>query len=124
MTMSATGSKLSNSPERSMLISQAFWREYVTLACMIVETTVAIGSGIAAGSLLLLAFGIDSLIELGSAGVLIWRLDVELQRGELFAENAERTAARTGAVLLFALASTSSQRPAGNCGPERVPNFH
>jgi divalent metal cation (Fe/Co/Zn/Cd) transporter len=54
--------------------------------------------------LLLLAFGIDSLIELASAIVLIWRLDVELRRGEVFAEDAERTAARTGAVLLFALA--------------------
>jgi divalent metal cation (Fe/Co/Zn/Cd) transporter len=104
MTMSTTSSKLSNPPDRSALISQAFRLEYVTLAWMIVEAAVAIGSGIAAGSLLLLAFGIDSLIELASAIVLIWRLDVELRRGEVFAEDAERTAARTGAVLLFALA--------------------
>ena len=56
---------------------------------MIVETAVAIGSGIAAGSLLLLAFGIDSLIELASAVVLIWRLDVELRRR--FSRKVRRT---------------------------------
>lgn len=97
-------SSMNDAPDRSMLIAQAFRLEYVTLAWMIVEAAVAIGSGVAAGSLLLLAFGIDSLIELASAVVLIWRLDVELRRGEVFAENAERTAARIGAVLLFALA--------------------
>jgi divalent metal cation (Fe/Co/Zn/Cd) transporter len=89
---------------RTALISEAFRLEYATLAWMIVEAVVAIGSGLAAGSLLLLAFGIDSLIELVSAGVLLWRLNVELRRGEAFAEGAERTAARIGAVLLFALA--------------------
>jgi divalent metal cation (Fe/Co/Zn/Cd) transporter len=97
-------SSTSNGTERSALISQALRLEYVTLAWMVIEAAVAIGSGIAAGSLLLLAFGIDSLIELASAGVLLWRLNVELRRGEVFAERAERTASRIGAVLLFALA--------------------
>ncbi|WGD50157.1 cation transporter [Bradyrhizobium sp. CB1650] len=76
----------------------------MTLVWMIVEAAVAIWAGVAAGSLLLMAFGLDSFIELGSAIVLIWRLDVELRRGEAFAEAAERTAARIGAGLLFALA--------------------
>ena len=71
---------------------------------MLIEAAVAIGSGIAARSITLLAFGIDSLIELTSAGVLIWRLVVELRRGEAFAENAERKASRIGGALLFALA--------------------
>jgi hypothetical protein len=48
---------------------------------MSVEAVVAIGSGVMAGSLVLTAFGLDSLIELGSAGVLIWRLTVELRGG-------------------------------------------
>jgi divalent metal cation (Fe/Co/Zn/Cd) transporter len=100
----STASSASKRTERSALISQALRLEYVTLAWMVIEAAVAIGSGIAAGSLLLLAFGIDSLIELASAGVLLWRLDVELRRGEVFAEQAERTASRIGAVLLFALA--------------------
>jgi hypothetical protein len=61
------------------------------LAWMTLETTVAIGSGIAAGSLTLTALGIDSLIELRSACVLIWRLRVEPRHGQVFAESAERT---------------------------------
>jgi divalent metal cation (Fe/Co/Zn/Cd) transporter len=66
---------------------------------------VAIGSGIAAQSLTLVAFGIDSLIELASAAVLLWRLNVELRHGEAFAEDAERMASRIGGALLFALAA-------------------
>jgi divalent metal cation (Fe/Co/Zn/Cd) transporter len=53
----------------------------------------------------LLAFGIDSVIELASAAVLVWRLTVELRHGQAFAETAERTASRIGGALLFALAA-------------------
>jgi divalent metal cation (Fe/Co/Zn/Cd) transporter len=66
---------------------------------------VAIGSGIAAQSLTLIAFGIDSLIELASAVVLLWRLNVELRHGEAFGERAEKTASHIGGALLFALAA-------------------
>ena len=69
-----------------------------------VEASVAIGAGIAARSVTLLAFGIDSVIELVSAGVLIWRLTVELRRGQSFAAAAEPRASRIGGALLFALA--------------------
>src|ERR1700730_1680727 len=90
---------------RAALIRQAFGLEYITLAWMIVEAAVAIGSGVAADSLTLTAFGIDSLIELASATVLVWRLSVELSHGQAFAGNAERTASRIGGALLFALAA-------------------
>ena len=70
-----------------------------------VEAVVAIGSGITVGSLTLTAFGIDSLIELASACVLVWRLSVELRHDRAFAESAERTASRIGGALLFALAA-------------------
>ena len=33
---------------------------------------------------MLLAFGLDSVIELASAGVLMWRLSVELRHGQVF----------------------------------------
>jgi divalent metal cation (Fe/Co/Zn/Cd) transporter len=90
---------------RAALIEQAFRLEYVTLAWMTLEAAVAIGAGIAAGSLTLTAFGIDSLIELASACVLVWRLTVELRHGQVFAESAERTASRIAGALLFALAA-------------------
>jgi divalent metal cation (Fe/Co/Zn/Cd) transporter len=91
--------------DRAALIREAFRLEYITLAWMTVEACVAIGSGVAAGSLTLMAFGIDSLIELASATVLVWRLNVELRHGQTFAETAERTASRIGGALLFALAA-------------------
>jgi divalent metal cation (Fe/Co/Zn/Cd) transporter len=72
---------------------------------MTVEAVVAIASGVAAGSLVLLAFGLDSVIELGSAGVLMWRLSVELRHGHAFSQDAERTASRIAGGLLFALAA-------------------
>jgi divalent metal cation (Fe/Co/Zn/Cd) transporter len=90
---------------RTALIRQAFRLEFVTLAWMAIEAVVAIGAGIAAGSLVLTAFGIDSVIELASAGLLVWRLTVELRHGQALAESAERVAARIGGVLLFALAA-------------------
>ena len=91
--------------DRSGMIREAFRLEYVTLAWMSLEAVVAIGSGLAAQSLVLVAFGLDSLIELASAGVLVWRLTVELRHGQKFAEAAEQRAARIGGALLFALAA-------------------
>jgi divalent metal cation (Fe/Co/Zn/Cd) transporter len=71
---------------------------------MSIEAAIAIGAGLAAHSLLLLAFGIDSVIELASASVLLWRLFVELRHGQAFSEMAERRASRMAGGLLFALA--------------------
>ena len=90
-------------PERPALIREAFRLEWLTIAWMVIEAMVAVGSGVAAGSLVLLAFGLDSVIELMSAGVLIWRLSVELRHGHVFSERAERLASRIGGGLLFAL---------------------
>ena len=71
---------------------------------MAVEAAVGIWAGLRAGSICVLAFGIDSVIELASASVLIWRLAVELRRGQAFAEQADRTASRIAGGLLLGLA--------------------
>ena len=101
----ATPSALSLTSERAALIRQAFRLEWMTIAWMVFEGVVALGAGLAARSLTLMAFGLDSAIELASAGALIWRLDGELRHGHGFSERAERTASRIGAVLLFMLAA-------------------
>ncbi|MDE3156884.1 MAG: cation transporter [Acidobacteriota bacterium] len=79
--------------------------EWLTVAWMVVEAAVALGAGLAAGSLVLEAFGADSVIELISAGVLLWRLRAELQQTGAPSETAERRASRIGGALLFALAA-------------------
>jgi divalent metal cation (Fe/Co/Zn/Cd) transporter len=91
--------------DREPLIREAFKLEWLTIGWMSVEAVVALASGIAAGSLILTAFGLDSVIELASAGALIWRLTVELRRGQAFSDNAERLASRIAGGLLFALAA-------------------
>lgn len=92
-------------PERTVLIRKAFRLEWLTIAWMTIEALVALASGVVAGSLTLTAFGFDSVIELVSAGVLVWRLMDELRRGEEFSKRAERIASRSGGALLFVLAT-------------------
>ena len=67
--------------------------ELISIVWMVIEMGVSIAAGIAAGSFLLTAFGIDSLIELISGGFLLWRLRVENRQERLdTVEEAERKA--------------------------------
>jgi divalent metal cation (Fe/Co/Zn/Cd) transporter len=80
------------------------WLELVTVAWMAAEAVLAIGAGIAARSVLLTAFGFDSVIELLSGVTLLWRLTSEA-RGSVTAhiEGVERRATVISAVLLGVL---------------------
>ena len=48
--------------------------EYLTVGWNVIERVVAIAAALAAGSVALLGFGIDSFVESASGSVLIWRL--------------------------------------------------
>ena len=48
--------------------------EWLTISWNVVEAVVAIGAGVAAGSVALVGFGVDSGIEIISAVALLWRL--------------------------------------------------
>jgi divalent metal cation (Fe/Co/Zn/Cd) transporter len=91
--------------DRLPLIREAFRLEWLTIGWMTIEAVIAIAAGVTAGSLVLIAFGLDSVIELASAGVLMWRLSAELRHGQVFSERAERVASRIGGALLFLLAA-------------------
>ncbi len=90
--------------ERRASIASAFRLEWLTVAWLVIEAAVAIAAALPAHSLTLIAFGADSLVELASAGVLLWRLRIELKLGDRFPEIVERCAARVGSLLLFLLA--------------------
>ena len=78
--------------------------EMFTVAWMAVEAALAIGAGILAHSVLLTAFGLDSVIELISGSVLLWRLTVEAREGETArVDRIEIKATRLSAVLLLLL---------------------
>lgn len=87
------------------MIRRGFRLEFLTIGWMVVEAGVSLWGGARADSVSLRAFGVDSLIEIVSAGVLVWRLVVELRHGQVFAERTERTASRISAILLFGLAA-------------------
>lgn len=91
--------------DRRNLISSALALEWITVGWMVVEGAVALITGIAAHSTTLVAFGADSVIELFSAFVLLWRLNVELRRGAEFSDVTEERAGRTAGGLLFVLAA-------------------
>ena len=55
--------------------------EWFTVVWMTVEAIVSVGAGLLARSLLLTAFGLDSVIELITGSILFWRLRVETRGG-------------------------------------------
>ncbi len=63
-----------SSGERTKHLRHGRKLEYFTIGWNIVEAGVAIGAGWFAGSIALMGFGIDSLIESLSGSVLLWRL--------------------------------------------------
>ena len=78
--------------------------EVFTVMWMVLEAVVSISAGLLAGSALLIAFGLDSVIELVSGVMLLWRLVVEAKEGETERmERAEHLATRVVAILLTLL---------------------
>jgi divalent metal cation (Fe/Co/Zn/Cd) transporter len=78
--------------------------EVITVAWMAAEAALAIGAGLAARSVLLTAFGLDSVVELLSGIVLLRRLSFESSgRSQAGIERMERTTARISGVLLILL---------------------
>ena len=90
--------------ERRASLERGLVLEYLSLGWNLLETVVGIAAGLAAGSVALLGFGLDSVVEASSAGVLVWRLKVEHSRRRT-AEEAERRAIRLVALAFFALAA-------------------
>jgi divalent metal cation (Fe/Co/Zn/Cd) transporter len=84
----------------------AFWLVLVTLAYNVLEAGIALASGVAARSVVLVGFGLDSVIECAAAGVLLWRLRLEWRGVEAEAlEAAERRVRRFVGASFLALAA-------------------
>jgi divalent metal cation (Fe/Co/Zn/Cd) transporter len=88
---------------RAPLVARGRRLEYLTIAWNGFEAVVALISGLMAGSIALVGFGLDSVIETMSAGILLWRLraDLDIQARE----RAERTARRLVGVCFLLLAA-------------------
>lgn len=88
--------------DRVALLRRGVLLEGVTVGYNALEGIIAIAAGLAARSVALTGFGIDSVIEVTSGGLLWWRLRAELGSAPL-GPSAERRAARGAGFLLLAL---------------------
>lgn len=61
-------------PGRAALLRRGLLLEYVTLGWNVVGTVVVFVAGIAAGSVALVGFGLDSAIEILASTVVVWQL--------------------------------------------------
>src|SRR5437867_11597693 len=90
---------------RADAVRRALLLTYITLGWMTIEGAASLLLGWTSKSLLLEAFGIDSVIELFSAAVLLWRLRVEANSVATseHVDQVERRAARLIGYSLYAL---------------------
>jgi divalent metal cation (Fe/Co/Zn/Cd) transporter len=89
--------------QRAEQVARGLHLEYATIAYNSLEAVIAILAGFLAGSIALMGFGIDSVIEVSSGLSLVWRLrsDVDLTRRE----EAERISLRVVGICFVALAA-------------------
>ncbi len=85
--------------ELARLRRRGFALEYATMTWMVAEATVAITAGVLASSIVLIGFGLDSVIEFFAAVIVIWQL-----RGEVAGQQRETRAVRLIGLTFFALA--------------------
>jgi divalent metal cation (Fe/Co/Zn/Cd) transporter len=93
-----TGGNPVSTSDAASLRRRGFWLEYASMAWMTVEAAVAVTAGIAASSVALVGFGLDSVIEFCAAVIVVWQL-----RGG--GEERETRAVKLIGVTFFALAA-------------------
>jgi divalent metal cation (Fe/Co/Zn/Cd) transporter len=91
------------SPTRHDLVRRGRQLEYFTIAYNSAEGLVSIVAGLIAGSVSLIGFGLDSLIEVTSGAALLWRLHHDLNVSRR--QQVERTTLRTVGACFIVLAA-------------------
>ena len=97
-----TSAELPAASSRATLLRRGIALERLTVGYNALEGLIAIVAGLAAGSVALTGFGMDSLIEVTSGVLLWWRLRAELGSAPL-GPAVEDRAARWAGILLLAL---------------------
>lgn len=88
---------------RSALVARGLRLNWLTLAYNSLEGVIAIVAGVLAGSVALIGFGIDSVIEVTASGAAQWRLRADLVPARR--ERAERISLRVIGYSFLALAA-------------------
>lgn len=91
---------------RQDLLVRGLRLEYLTVGWNVIEGLVSVGAALAAGSVALLGFGIDSFVETTSGLILIWRLRAERHaRNPEEIERLDQRAHKLVGLSLFLLAA-------------------
>ncbi len=90
---------VSDPVQRRKLGRRAQWLAAAAVSYNVIEAIIAILAGLAAGSVALVGFGLDSLVEVSSGLIILW------QFRHRFPESRERLALRLMALSFFALAA-------------------
>jgi len=88
---------------RGAAIHRGVKLEYLTIGWNLLEGVVGLAAGVVAGSIALVGFGIDSLIEISSGGILLWRLHADGDDEQR--EAVEHRALKLVGITLLALAA-------------------
>lgn len=88
--------------DRSALVRRGLLLNWVTIAYNVAEALISLAAGVASGSVALVGFGIDSVIEVTSSIAARWRLRVDHR--EDTRDNAERRTRRIIGASFLALA--------------------
>lgn len=88
--------------DRAHLVRRGRYLEYFTIGYNSLEGLIAVGAGLVAGSVALVGFGFDSLIEVTSGAVLLWRLHADVDEGRR--ERVETISLRLVGVCFVVLA--------------------
>jgi divalent metal cation (Fe/Co/Zn/Cd) transporter len=91
-----------DNPNRPALIKKGRNLEYFTIGYNNLEGLIAVAAGLIAGRITLVGFGFDSLIEVTSGRVLLWRLHVDVD--ETQRERVEAIGLRIVGISLVVLA--------------------
>ena len=81
-----------NATQRGALVRRGLWLNYATIAYNSLEAVVSLVAGVMAGSVALVGFGIDSVIEVTASAAAQWRLRADIDRARR--ERAERVTLR------------------------------
>lgn len=91
--------------DRHIRLRHALRLEYLTVGWNLVEGVIGIAAALAARSVVLLGFGVDSFVESASGAILIWRLRAEATaRDTCSMDELDRRARRLVSGSLFVLA--------------------
>lgn len=85
---------------RSVLLARGMALEYFTIGYNFLEALVAVGAGILAGSIALVGFGLDSVIEIAAGVTLLWRLRREAQIGAAMSEDDHSSLERRALLII------------------------